>query len=81
MKTVELSDGMVADAFETLAAAYAETGQFGEAIEAAEKGLSLTIRLGQQRMADQGRDGAVHGLILVGCRKIVGPAWALLIKA
>ena len=38
---------------DNLAAAYAESGRFGEAIETAEKALKLALATNQQQLADE----------------------------
>jgi tetratricopeptide (TPR) repeat protein len=50
-RACELTDYRNPEALRTLAAAYAETGQFIEAVEAAQKAVNLYLASGDQRRA------------------------------
>jgi Flp pilus assembly protein TadD len=51
-RAVQLSDGADPNVLETLAAAYAETGQFPKAIAVAERAISLASARGDKALAD-----------------------------
>ena len=55
-KACDLTQSRWPDAIETLAAAYAETGRFPDAVASAQKAISLAIALGRKDATDQGRE-------------------------
>jgi tetratricopeptide (TPR) repeat protein len=51
-RAIKLSDGQSAEMLGTLAAAYAETGRFTEAVQTADRALTLALAHGETKLAD-----------------------------
>jgi tetratricopeptide (TPR) repeat protein len=58
-QALQLSGGKNPLIFRTLAAAYAESGRFSEAIETAQRGMELAVRQGNAGLADDFRSSIV----------------------